>query len=197
MSIQRRRVLQTLGLGAALALTLYLAVEWLPGLLDRPELPHNGGHYTYLSIMAVLLAGRAAELLVFDHLSTGAADDLMKVTEIARAMITRYGMAEDLGQVTYDSEPRGFLDAPMPAAMRERNYSEETAREIDCAVRKLVDRVFRDTRALIERRRDVLERGAKALLEKETLSEDDLRTLGIAPDQAVPRKTLPQRTAAG
>ena len=64
--------------------------------------------------MAVLLGGRAAELLVFDHFSTGAADDLRRVTDIARSMVTRYGMSETLGSVAYDREPGTFLTGSNP-----------------------------------------------------------------------------------
>ncbi len=65
--------------------------------------------------MAVLLGGRAAEVLVFNRISTGAADDLQRVTDIARAMVTRFGMAEELAPVTFEREQRSFLGAPPPA----------------------------------------------------------------------------------
>ena len=84
--------------------------------------------------MAVLLGGRAAEQLVFGHLSTGAADDLAKVTDIARSMVMRYGMDEKLGNLSFEDERPPFL--PMPGVGTERRYSEDTAREIDRAVRR-------------------------------------------------------------
>jgi cell division protease FtsH len=93
--------------------------------------------------MAVLLGGRAAELIVFEHLSTRAADDLRRVTDIARSMVTRYGMSEKLGSIAYDREPGHFLagpDRPYPA--REREYAEETAAAVDHEVRAIVDRVL-------------------------------------------------------
>src|SRR5262249_62058019 len=78
--------------------------------------------------MAVLLGGRAAELIVFDHLSTGAADDLRRVTDIARSMVTRYGMSEKLGNVAYDRDPRSFLNGPdLPSAPRQRDPADERA----------------------------------------------------------------------
>ncbi len=84
--------------------------------------------------MAVLRGGRAAELLIFAMPSTGAADDLVKATEMARAIITRYGMGERPGFMAYESER-----APLLPGAREFNgehsHSEATAREIDCAVR--------------------------------------------------------------
>src|SRR5687767_13422990 len=85
--------------------------------------------------MAVLLGGRAAEEVVFAHLSTGAADDLAKVTDIARSMVMRYGMVKSLGHVAYEEERAPFLGGPLPQGHRE--YSEETAREIDVAVREI------------------------------------------------------------
>ena len=88
--------------------------------------------------MAVLLARRAAEMLTFGKLSTGASDDLSKATAIARSMVTRYSMSETLGQMTCDREPALFLPGTLLQG-RERDYSEETACEIDCAVRALIE----------------------------------------------------------
>ena len=126
--------------------------------------------------MAVLLGGRAAEQVVFGHFSTGAADDLQKVTDIARSMIMRYGMDPKLGHVAYESERRTLLGDNLPMST-ERSYSEETAREIDTAVRALVDQTFKRAVGILTERRPVLEAGATLLLEKETLSEQDLKTL--------------------
>jgi cell division protease FtsH len=135
--------------------------------------------------MAVLLGGRAAEVVVFGELSTGAQDDLAKVTDIARAMVTRFGMVEALGNVTYEQEPHSFLGGPADMAMRgERRYSEETAREIDAAVRDIVRNAFERATGIIRAKRDVLERGAALLLERETLNEGDLRELVGRPKQA-------------
>ena len=126
--------------------------------------------------MAVLLGGRAAEVLVFGKLSTGAADDLNKATDIARNIVTRYGMSKELGQMTYDREPSMFLPDVMPHA-HERDYSEETAREIDCAVRDLVENASNRARAILEKDRPILEAGAARLLERETLSAQELSDL--------------------
>jgi len=123
--------------------------------------------------MAVLLGGRAAEHLVFGHLSTGAADDLARATDIARSMVTRFGMVPELGHVVYDREPQGFL-GPAGIAMQGRNYSEETAREIDCAVRGIVRASFDRASAILAARREVLEASASVLLARETLDEAEL-----------------------
>ena len=126
--------------------------------------------------MAVLLGGRAAEHVVFEHLSTGAADDLNKATEIARSMVMRYGMVAELGHVTYDSEPAVFLGNAAPG-LKNRTYSEDTAREIDTAVKGLVQNVFEQAHKIVERNRKQLDRGAELLLSKETLDEAELKAL--------------------
>ncbi|MEH2503939.1 cell division protease FtsH [Bradyrhizobium sp. AZCC 1578] len=128
--------------------------------------------------MAVLLGGRAAELIVFSHLSTGAADDLRRVTDIARSMVTRYGMSERLGGVAYERDPGSFLagaDRPFPT--RERDYADETAAAVDEEVRAIVDRVFDRAQGILQARRAILDRAAKKLLEKETLEQSDLEAL--------------------
>jgi len=128
--------------------------------------------------MAVLLGGRAAEWIVYRHTSTGAADDLAKVTDIARDMVMRLGMDPTLGPVSYESPPSQFLNAPTPQAfMGERRYSDETARAIDEAVQHAVEGAFQRTVSILEAHRDLLEKGANLLLEKETLEEAALRDL--------------------
>ncbi|MBI4205240.1 MAG: ATP-dependent metallopeptidase FtsH/Yme1/Tma family protein [Betaproteobacteria bacterium] len=126
--------------------------------------------------MAVLLGGRASERVVFGHLSSGAADDLAKVTDIARSMVMRFGMYEKLGHVAYEAERPTFLGVP-GETMRGREFSEETAREIDCAVREFVNAAFEKAVGILNEHRDLLEGGAQALLEKETLVEEDLKAL--------------------
>jgi cell division protease FtsH len=130
--------------------------------------------------MSVLLGGRAAELTVFGHLSTGAADDLRRVTDIARAMVTRYGMSEKLGGVAYERDPRNFLAGPhlpLPMPQREEGYAEATAATIDNEVRSIVQTAMDRALAILHEKRDVLERSARKLLEKETLDEKDLSEL--------------------
>ncbi len=128
--------------------------------------------------MAVLLGGRAAELIVFNHLSTGAADDLRRITDIARSMVTRYGMSEKLGSVAYERDPGNFLaGADRPYPLREREYADETAASVDEEVRAIVDRVFERAQGILKARRAILDRAAKKLLEKETLEQSDLEAL--------------------
>ena len=137
-------------------------------LMSRSEL---------LNRMAVLLGGRAAETLVFDEVSTGAADDLNKATDIARNMVTRFGMHERLGQVTYETQRPTFLGEDALAHYAEREFSERTAREIDCAVRELVTASFQKALSILRVYRNQLDHGAKLLLEKETLTRDQIPVL--------------------
>ncbi len=134
--------------------------------------------------MAVLLGGRAAEQLVMGDISTGAADDLVKATDIAREMVTRFGMVADLGQVAYERNRTTFLDGAGQWP-QERNYSDDTARHIDDAVRQLVDQAYARAIATLTAQRDLLEEGAQQLLEKETLSEAELRPLADKARQPV------------
>jgi cell division protease FtsH len=128
------------------------------------------------SRMAVLLGGRAAELLVFGTPSTGAADDLVKATEMARAVVMRYGMDEKLGLVAYEAAPHALMPG-VPEFPGERRYSERTAWEIDCVVREMVLAAFHTATSVLMRARGVLDRGARSLLEKESLGEADLAKL--------------------
>ncbi|MBZ0124719.1 MAG: AAA family ATPase, partial [Roseovarius sp.] len=126
--------------------------------------------------IAVLMGGRAAEKLVFDHLSTGAADDLARATDIARSMVARYGMDADLGNVSYEAEKTSFLDNRAPRYI-ERSYSEATAEAMDDAVREVLRDVFEQAFGILEANRDILSSAAKHLLEVETLDEAELREL--------------------
>ncbi|HUI97826.1 MAG TPA: ATP-dependent zinc metalloprotease FtsH [Xanthobacteraceae bacterium] len=128
--------------------------------------------------MAVLLGGRAAELTVFGHLSTGAADDLRRVTDIAHAMVTRYGMSARLGSVAYERDPRQFLTGPgLPAMPHEKDYADSTASAIDEEVRAIVEQTMQRAVDVLRKQRDALERTARRLLEVETLDAAQLATL--------------------
>jgi cell division protease FtsH len=145
-------------------------------LMTREELEHK---------MMVMLGGRAAELVVYDHLSTGAANDLQRVTDTARSMVTRYGMSEKLGSVAYERDPRGLIAGPTPlSGPHERDFGEATADAIDAEVRSIVDGTLERTVRLLRERRDVLERAARRLLEQETLDEAEL--IGLVGRSAVP-----------
>lgn len=128
--------------------------------------------------MAVLLGGRAAELIVFNHYSTGAADDLRRVTDIARSMVTRYGMSPKLGSVAYERDVRSHLQgSDLSSAARNHDFGEETGNVIDAEVKAIVDNALQRTAEILKARRNTLERAALRLLEKETLDEKELMDL--------------------
>jgi cell division protease FtsH len=135
-------------------------------LMDRNELFNR---------MVLLLAGRAAETVVFEDISTGASDDLAKATEIARGMVTRFGMDPKLGLVAYETERSAFLRTPGMDDWQPRHYGESTADAIDSAVRALIDDAFTRARQILIANKPLLLESAQALLAHETLSEDDLR----------------------
>ena len=126
--------------------------------------------------MAVLMGGRAAEQLIFGEVSTGAADDLDRATEIARAMVTRFGMDGDLGQMVYEPKRQSFL-GDSPFSTQAKSYSEDTGREIDVAIRNLVKGAYTHAIDVLVKRKSELEAGAEMLLEKETLTPDEYAPL--------------------
>jgi cell division protease FtsH len=128
--------------------------------------------------LAGLLAGRAAELAVFGDTSTGAADDLAKATEIARAMVMRYGMSEKLGPVAYEGEPLQSGNGGVAAMPWERQrFSESTAHEIDRAVKGLIEDAADRAGAILLEHTDHLYQVAERLLVAETLTTDDLLSM--------------------
>ncbi|MDI6750069.1 MAG: ATP-dependent zinc metalloprotease FtsH [Pseudomonadota bacterium] len=156
-------------------------------LMTREELENK---------IAVLLGGRAAEKLVFGKLSTGAADDLAKATDIARDMITRYGMDEELGYIAYEAQRPRFLDVPEMVSGGCR-VSEATQGRIDLAVRGIVMGVFQRAYGILEENRAILDRCANELLAKETLDEAaiaaltaDLDKSGVAAAASVSEATI-------
>jgi cell division protease FtsH len=146
-------------------------------LITRSELENR---------MVMLLAGRAAEDLHRGEVSTGAADDLVRATDIARQIVTRFGMNPVLGQVVLDRDQSGFLGGET-FQMGGRDHSEATAREVDLAIRELLDTAYERAKALLAAHRDDLLAGALLLLEHETITPEDFAPLrpqkpGPAPD---------------
>jgi cell division protease FtsH len=127
--------------------------------------------------LAVLLGGRAAESVIFHEISTGAEDDLMKASDIARGMVARFGMDPALGQVAYEAQRQQFLQSANGTPWEPRRYSDETAAAIDAAMRSLIERAFALAVAVLEANLPLLREGAARLLSHETLSGDDLETL--------------------
>jgi cell division protease FtsH len=123
-----------------------------------------------------MLGGRVAEELVYHgEISTGASDDLEKASELARQMVTRFGMSPNLGYLTYGRPLRGrFLSG---WSGEERNYSERTAETIDDEVRRVSNECYERARAIVTSRREDLERLARELIEKETVDRERLEEL--------------------
>ncbi len=146
-------------------------------LMTREELENR---------MAVLLGGRAAEEIFFGHLSTGAADDLIKATDIARSMVLRYGMDEQLGHVAYERDRSPILGARQPQGWPGREFSDETERLIDHAVRGLTGKALDRALDILNAHRDLHARMAEILLQKETLEDEELEALRkqVAPPDA-------------
>jgi cell division protease FtsH len=129
--------------------------------------------------IAVLMGGRASEQLIYDgDVSTGAADDLQRATEIALEMVTKYGMDPTIGQRTYAPKPQMFLQAAQDQVV---SAAEATGREIDLAVRSLIEDADAHARSILEAHRPELEEGVKLLIAKETLTVDDFPPLGALP----------------
>ena len=116
------------------------------------------------------MAGRRSAL-VFGRITTGAQDDIAKATDIARSMTVQYGMDDGLGPMAYEKRQQSFLDQLQGGT---RDYAEDTAREIDRAVRQRLDDAFDRATRILEINREVLEAAAKTLLERETLEGDAL-----------------------
>lgn len=123
--------------------------------------------------MAVLMAGRASEMLIFGQLSTGAADDLVKATNIAREMVMRFGMTDELGFVAYEEMSSPFLD--LKENFSRSNYADETAKEIDECVKRIVMTAYLRAHEFLKAHRELLITAANSLMQRETLSEEDLK----------------------
>jgi cell division protease FtsH len=129
--------------------------------------------------LIALLAGRAAEELACGEISTGAADDLVKATDIARQYVTRFGMSETLGQAVLEAQQQAYLGETAPViGPRQRDYSEATAREVDLAVRAMIDEAYKSAKQLLQTHLDDLRAGAKLLLDKETITPADFAPIG-------------------
>ncbi len=127
--------------------------------------------------MVILMAGRAAEEIVFGEVSTGAADDLAKATDIARQCVTRFGMSESLGQAVLEEQRMQWLGDGQALQARQKDFSEETAREVDIAVRKLLDDAYFEAKRLLKAQLQNLKAGVVLLLERETITPLDFPPL--------------------
>jgi cell division protease FtsH len=141
------------------------------------------------SQLAVLLGGRTAEEIALNDISTGAQNDLQRATDIARAMVTEFGMSEALGAVNYDGNKRArFLDIPM--GNERGQYSEPTAEQIDVEIKRILTEAHQRARQILSDHRDKLEVVTRRLLEIEVMEGDELRKiLGLQPATDSPEKT--------
>jgi cell division protease FtsH len=144
--------------------------------------------------LAVLLGGRSAEEVLFGSVSTGAADDLRRATDLASRMVREFGMSERLGPLAFEREPASPLLNGRGAGGRPRDYGDRTAEAIDEEIRALVDAAHARAREVLEKERPLLEQLAGRLLEREVLEGEELRTL-LAPPP--PTQTEGLRAAAG
>ena len=150
-------------------------------LPSRDEIFNTRGRM--LENIIVDLGGRVAEELVFDDITTGASQDIKQATELARSMVTKYGMSAKMGLVAYDDDSgEVFIGRDYE---KTRSYSERTADEIDEEVKSIIDQCYREARRIINEYRYVLDRSAKLLLEKEKIGRAEFEALfeeGVVPD---------------
>jgi len=146
------------------------------------------------SQLAVLLGGRTAEEIALGEISTGAQNDLQRATDIARAMVTEFGMSDELGAINYDGNKRQkFLDIPLP---QERGmYGEETAQKIDAEIKRILTEAHDKAREILTSSRDTLERVTRRLLEIEVMEGDELRRILALPARDAPAANAPPTTS--
>ena len=145
------------------------------------------------SRLAIMMGGRVAEELVFgkDNVTSGASSDIEQATRLARMMVTRWGYSDELGLVAYgENQDEVFLGM---SVSRQQNISEETARKIDSEVKRLVHGGYDEAKRILSEKREDLDRLAKALLEFETLSGDEISDVlkGVMPVREKPEDTSP------
>jgi cell division protease FtsH len=129
-----------------------------------------------LSQLSVLLGGRSAEEIAFGEISTGAQNDLMRATDIARAMVTEFGMSDALGVVSYDAHRHPtFIENPF--GQERGNYAEETALKIDLEIKRILTEAHEKARQILRDHRDILDRLSARLLEKEVIEADELQSI--------------------
>jgi cell division protease FtsH len=138
-----------------------------------------------LNQLAVLLGGRTAEELALGEISTGAQNDLQRATDIARAMVTEWGMSDALGAINYDGHKRNkFLDIPL--GPERGNYAEDTARLIDAEVKRIMTDAHTRARSILTDKRDMLEKVTRQLLEQEVMEGETLRSILGVPPGSIP-----------
>jgi len=157
---------------------------------DRTLMPRK----KLIADMVGLLGGRAAEELVFDDITSGASNDLERVTRMARSMVTRLGMSDALGPMVYGQKDELiFLGREIS---EQRDYSEAVAEQIDQEVRRIVNEAYESSKSILVKYRDRLDAIAKRLLEVETISREEFESLFPPPNGKSNGTPVPQATAA-
>ena len=142
-------------------------------LPEKDEMFNSKGRM--LQEIVVDLGGRVAEELVFDDITTGASQDIKQATTMARDMVTRYGMSENIGLICYkDDDDEVFIGRDLAHA---HNYSEGVASAIDAEVKSIIDHAYEEAKRIINENRDVLDRCAELLLEKEKITREEFEAL--------------------
>ena len=130
-----------------------------------------------LQDIMVLLGGRIAEEIVFDDITTGASNDIMRATKVARKMVTKYGMSDNIGVICYDNDDdEVFIGRDLAHA---KSYSEYITGEIDKEVKRIIDDCYAKAKAIILENRDVLEKSAQLLIEKEKITREEFEALFV------------------
>lgn len=142
-------------------------------LPERDEMFNSKGRM--LQEIIVDLGGRVAEELLFDDITTGASQDIKQATKMARDMVTKYGMSDDVGLICYDDDDEEvFIGRDMA---RTRSYSEGVAEAIDSEVKKIIDHAYSEAKRIITENREVLDKCANLLLEKEKITKEEFEAL--------------------
>ena len=154
--------------GRALGLTMQLPMDE----------KYTHGRVFLLNSIAILFGGRGAEKLIFNEITTGAGNDIVRASELARKMVCEWGMSDELGPLAYGKkEEQIFLGREIT---QHRDYSEQTAQQIDAAVKKIIVEANDKVSRLLEENRDILKAIADDLLEKETITLEDMdRTINL------------------
>jgi len=170
--------------GRALGLTMQLPID--------EKYTHSKGYLK--NSISILFGGRVAEKIIFDEITTGAGNDLERASDLARKMVCEWGMSDELGPLTYGKkEEQIFLGREIA---QHRDFSEETARQIDLAVKEIIVEASNKVFELLDSHRDVLKRMADELLEKETIVLDDIERIlaELRPDEHPLKNKVDQST---
>ena len=148
-------------------------------LPEKDEMFNTKGRM--LQDIQVSLGGRIAEELVFDDITTGASQDIKQATRVARAMVTKYGMSDELGLVSYDSDEEVFIGRDFGHT---KTYGEDVAGKIDAEIKRIVDECYEKAKKIILDNRKVLDAAAELLLAKEKISREEFEALFDQPETA-------------